>query len=724
MSRYISVLIIIVILINESHSDSGIKGDDFIFVKGGTYEMGDRFNEGNLDEFPIHSVKIDDFYMDKFEVTAQEFCDMLNYAKAESLITYSTTIVDNKFGDPKLLIELWDSNCPIRIISADFFIFRGEPEYPVVEITWYGAAFYCNMKSRQEGLTELYDLSDWSCNFTGNGYRLPTEAEWEYAARGGINWMDNYRYSGSDDIDLVAWYHDNSDSTLHYGGLKMPNQLGIYDMSGNAFEWCNDWYGNTYYYECNLSGIADNPEGPLSGTQKVMRCGGWDWYPINSRVANRFQLDPLLSHKSYGFRIVKTTENTDPVESVYLQLPDSIYTTTVSKYSVYYKNVILSQTPDKYSFDVNCPVGYDEGNKYNLDSLESGIYNFSLEVRDSTGILLEADESQIIVTENSISHNDTLKILFIGNSLTYAGKYERFVKEMIEEESNCHVKLLGTRFYSSQDSIDGIFHEGRAGWTWANYCRNLDSPFVYGSYPGVDVKRYITEELNNEEPDIVTFGLGINDIFNINSSSIESIDLAINNIFANWNMGLVIDQFEDALPNAKIGITLIPVANERLEPWYILYGDSAKAWEYRKCQHRLVQRYIDQFELLNKPNFSVIPVYSNIDSYLGYPQDNALHPNDFGYQQIANSIYGWIKYQISQWMTEPKNITISYNEFSVNLSWEPSSGVYSYNIYRSIDPYTKFDKVGSTFETSFSDNNIFDSDKYFYKVTSDNNLKK
>jgi lysophospholipase L1-like esterase len=411
-------------------------------------------------------------------------------------------------------------------------------------------------------------------------------------------------------------------------------------------------------------------------------------------------------------------------DSLYLRLPDYIYTTTTSKYSVYYKNVILSQTPVKYSFLVNCQVGYDEGNKYNLDSLESGIYNLSLEVRDSTGLLLESDESQIIVTENSISHNDTLKILFVGNSLTYAGRYERYVKEMIEDECDYPVKLLGTRYYSTQDSIDGIFHEGRSGWTWGYYCRDTTSPFVFGAYPSVDIERYINEKLNGETPDIVSICLGINDIFNIDTSSLETIDNAITNIFKEWNMGLLIDKFQEAIPNTPIGIVLIPVANERLDPWFIQYSDSAKAWEYRKSQHRLEQRYIDQFKILNKPNFSVIPVFPNIDTYSGYSEINALHPLLYGYNQIANSIYGWIKYQISQWMTEPKNITITYSESSANLSWDQSSGVYEYHIYRSKDPYSGFEQIGSTFETGFTDNYILGSDKYFYKVTSDNFINK
>ncbi|MCF7911177.1 MAG: formylglycine-generating enzyme family protein [Candidatus Cloacimonetes bacterium] len=241
--------------------------ESMIFVEGGLFEMGDQFNEGNDDELPVHNVTLSNFYIGQYEVTQGEYEAVMGSNPAHS------------YG------------------VGDY--------YPVYYVTWYNAVQYCNALSEIEGLTPCYNLSDWSCDFSVDGYRLPTEAEWEYAARGGLNWEDNYRYSGTtDNLGDYAWYYNNSGSQTHEVGTKEPNQLNIYDMSGNVCEWCNDWYSSSYYG----SSPSSDPTGPDNGSERMVRDGFWNNYASYCRVADRHGDHPSTSQDSVGFRILRTAE--------------------------------------------------------------------------------------------------------------------------------------------------------------------------------------------------------------------------------------------------------------------------------------------------------------------------------------------------------------------------------------------------------------------------------
>jgi formylglycine-generating enzyme required for sulfatase activity len=168
-------------------------------------------------------------------------------------------------------------------------------------VNWYEAVEYCNRLSLKEGLTPAYRGSGDSivCDFNATGYRLPTEAEWEYAAKAGNKNYLSYEYSGGNSVERVAWHSGNSGNSTHPVGTKQPNDLGLYDMSGNVWEWCWDWYGSY------SGGSQTDPRGASSGTSRVVRGGSWNSDAASVRSAIR-RYNPPSNRRDYlGFRLVR-----------------------------------------------------------------------------------------------------------------------------------------------------------------------------------------------------------------------------------------------------------------------------------------------------------------------------------------------------------------------------------------------------------------------------------
>jgi formylglycine-generating enzyme required for sulfatase activity len=175
------------------------------------------------------------------------------------------------------------------------------PQLPVENVTWYDAVEYCNKLSVKDGLIPAYSGSNDNiiCNFTANGYRLPTEAEWEYAARGGNRDTLTFDYAGGNSVDILGWYKENSDEKSHEVGQKQPNSLGLYDMAGNVWEWCWDWYGS---YQ---RGNQQDPPGPSTGKERVNRGGSWNSKASELRSTYRSLGNPGKWYRDLGFRVLR-----------------------------------------------------------------------------------------------------------------------------------------------------------------------------------------------------------------------------------------------------------------------------------------------------------------------------------------------------------------------------------------------------------------------------------
>jgi len=287
--RIAVIICIIAIVLSSQVFGSNETSLNMVLVEGGSFMMGSNTQS---DEQPVHSVTLNDFYIGKFEVTQSE----------------------------------WKNpNASIRSGSGT--------QYPIESISWYAILKYCNIRSMAEGLVPCYAISgstdpaDWGavppsqspeypheslnnrvwdsviCNWNANGYRLPTEAEWEYAARGG-NKSNGYLYSGSNNCEEVAWNDRVRFTNPSSVGEKQANELGLYDMSGNVCELCQDWYHSDYSVAPSNGDAWESP----AGSDRVVRGGGWSNYGYGCRSADRNDVIPSWAGNTFGFRLSRSAE--------------------------------------------------------------------------------------------------------------------------------------------------------------------------------------------------------------------------------------------------------------------------------------------------------------------------------------------------------------------------------------------------------------------------------
>ena len=267
--------------VSVADTSANFLGVEWVWVEGGAFKMGCTSEQSNCydNEKPVHEVYVDGFYMSRYEVTVAQFAQFVKetgYKTDAEKEGYSWVLEKGKWNVKNGINWRYNARNEIRPES--------EYNHPVIHVSWNDASAFCS----------------WFSEKTGTAVRLPTEAEWEYAARGGRK-SRGFKFAGGNNADSVAWYWYNSNGNTHPVGQKQPNELGLYDMSGNVYEWCLDWYDDSYYGKS----VRKNPMGPSSGLFRVLRGGGWSSGANELRVSIRTLGRVVTTNCSYGFRLRK-----------------------------------------------------------------------------------------------------------------------------------------------------------------------------------------------------------------------------------------------------------------------------------------------------------------------------------------------------------------------------------------------------------------------------------
>lgn len=287
---------------------------EILAVTGGSFSMGDHAGLGGVEELPLHTVRINDLWMDKFEVNNESYAQYLNQAQANGEIEVANDVV-SLLGTGYGLCDLASALSESKITwnGTTFSVTPGFETHPMAEVSWYGACTYANWRSLLIGRTPCYNVITWECNFAADGCRLPTEAEREYAMRGDTPTYTTYPWGNTFDGSNANYHNsgdpwDNSTTPVGYydgnqipAGGDMANGFGLYDTAGNIYEWCQDWYDAAYY---SVS-PAVNPIGPSTGSFRVMRGGSWNSGSYYIRSACRSYGAPMTRNAGIGFRLVE-----------------------------------------------------------------------------------------------------------------------------------------------------------------------------------------------------------------------------------------------------------------------------------------------------------------------------------------------------------------------------------------------------------------------------------
>ncbi|WP_197441676.1 SGNH/GDSL hydrolase family protein [Thalassoglobus polymorphus] len=363
-----------------------------------------------------------------------------------------------------------------------------------------------------------------------------------------------------------------------------------------------------------------------------------------------------------SFQQVATESRPKVNNDLQLTLPPVIYAVPGIETNFYFDNIILSKASEQYKFKVSCDVGESRAERWTLTPTDENVgkHPLKVDVLDEEGKVLASQASQVLVIPKDAGAKTKKKIrlLIIGDSLTHNTAYPNEIGRLLNEPGNPEWEMLGTHKPSS--AAEGIAHEGYGGWTWARFVthyepnpdgthRKKSSPFVFlndDGQPALDVPRYFDEHFDGTRPDYIIIMLGINDCFSAPANDPKLMDERIDLVFGHAET--LLTALRAAAPESEIGICLTTPPNSRQSAFEANYKERYPRWGWKKIQHRLVQREMEFVAQKNDPKMSLIPTQLNLDTVDGYPENNAVHPNTQGYQQVGKTIYSWLKWQLSR----------------------------------------------------------------------------
>ena len=343
-----------------------------------------------------------------------------------------------------------------------------------------------------------------------------------------------------------------------------------------------------------------------------------------------------------------------------LTLPPRWYAVAGVPMSLYFDNIVLTENPESYQFEVKCDIGRIEARRWTVTPADrdAGDHALRVSVKDSTGKILQQAQTTLRVAPRTAGENRGLRLLIVGDSLTHASAYPNEIARRLSEPGNPKWAMLGT--HKPGGVSPGVAHEGYGGWTWAAFLTRFDpapppptgntpapkrtSPFVYGDATGkgvLDLPRYFREYCDGQPPDVVMFLLGINDCFGAKPDDRTAMDQTIDATLDNAEKLLA--AFRKAAPKAVFAIGLTPPPNSREEGFVANYQGRYHRWGWKRIQHRLVQRMLERFGKRESEGIQLVPTELNIDPIDGYPVNNGVHPNAEGYAQLGTSFYAWLK---------------------------------------------------------------------------------